>query len=509
MWGQYFDDSSASFTAWKVGVPAFLFFFTNDPNWGFLAGGEYDANSFSGIYTPSAWGFGVGAMGNVKNASYYPFVFVTDSSGTGVDTGSTAGAQAYQNKYLDLSLGVGTIHAGRLIGAAHPGIQASNDLWAYNNSGSYYKTPYSIDTYNGGFVDFHEDHKWAVYNNMRLHYTRANQTLDFESSLAAGSQVIPLSTAGMSIVTSVTSINASKLFVTTAHKGAQLIEGDVNNPNVSVLPSVESTYGLTPTPIPVNNGLAYGSKNGIMLWEGGEDSMLLSPQLHGKFWLPDGMDWDEDWQIGAHRGRMEYRHPYVYVPNGYYCDMRTRSWWKIGDTDAHKFATYAVDEDGYIWAGRHIHDDDESLTAAITDSTSPYVEQVRTTSSSLSNWPIAKIDPEEERTYWSWVGQPMLASRNRTIELREVTIVGQVNDPTDSTSALTIEILQEGATAWTKTLNGDDFGYYPTTHSLMCDVTGSNLQLSVTWAGSGGANKTFKLNRLSYGWRSAERIRPS
>lgn len=128
------------------------------------------------------------------------------------------------------------------------------------------------------------------------------------------------------------SINASQLLVIKHSGGGALIQGDLDNPTVSQLPYLESTQGVCSHGINTPLGFVYGSRNGVFVWAGGEQSEKISQQIDGFFWdswTPPNPNTSSDYT--NHFGissRFSYWHPWIVVPNNYFFDTRTSSWWR-------------------------------------------------------------------------------------------------------------------------------------------------------------------------------------
>lgn len=109
--------------------------------------------------------------------------------------------------------------------------------------------------------------------------------------------------------------------------GGALVSGDLDNPTHQRLPHIESTGGLihkgTHTPI----GFCYGSPNGIFVWQGGNESTRISPQLDGFFW--DHTDGTPAESYAGARGRFAYWDGYILAPNNYIFDIEAQSWWRL------------------------------------------------------------------------------------------------------------------------------------------------------------------------------------
>ena len=476
---------------WKYGAIGFGFQFVNNPDANVQITGHSGIEN--GRWLPVDAGYGHGHIGT--NDQVGPFFVDTGSPNNFVNV-------RYYTVWGDSVPTVTVPHANRFVCASAPNLYAS-----ISTGSSTPNTPYKEDYAMSGFTTWDQEASIGTLNNLALHWTQDLRTLTAESGTGENNAPLVLPTTGYTQINGMVSVHASKLFCITTSRGAIIVEGDMNNTNVTSMPSVESTYGYTPHPISVNGGVVYGSKSGIFMWTGEDNSQHLSPQLHGRFWLTDSMDGEGTYQAAAPRGRMAYRWPYLYVPNGWVLNMETGGWWQwseqaIGEAQAtERYTHHRLDADGNIWAARDIHD---SESAAAVNATTGLVESVADESESptITNWPVVEIDPDTERTAWRWQSQPLSISRNRTVELRELAFTFQT-EATDA-SATIIYVGSEDTVLFSWVLDEDDFNSgYPTTVNLYPNVTGQNLQIGIYAT----MDAPLKLHRISYGWRSAERIR--
>lgn len=109
--------------------------------------------------------------------------------------------------------------------------------------------------------------------------------------------------------------------------GGALIAGDLDQPTIHRLPYIESTGGVICKGAQTPVGYVYGSRNGIFLWNGGDSTERISPQLDGFFW--DHTDGSVFETYAGSRGRMAYWNGLVCVPNNYVLDIDSQSWWRL------------------------------------------------------------------------------------------------------------------------------------------------------------------------------------
>jgi hypothetical protein len=90
---------------------------------------------------------------------------------------------------------------------------------------------------------------------------------------------------------------------------------------------IESTYGLQCDACPTPLGVVYGSRTGVYVWNGGQNSHHISPQIEGAFWYAQ-----QDYQDSTPTdvcGGFEWWHPFIVTPNNYLFDTRNNSWWRL------------------------------------------------------------------------------------------------------------------------------------------------------------------------------------
>lgn len=189
------------------------------------------------------------------------------------------------------------------------------------------------------------------------------------------------------------SITADEIIFIKDREGAVLVRGDLDNPTVVQMPYVESTHGVYSIPAKTNFGLVYGTLNGVYVWEGGESSRHISPQLDGFFW-----NHDTTLEYLGNRGRFAWWNPWVIVPNNFIFDSRTESWWRI-DTPANT-----------------------SVACSVADvsnrSNRAYLFPYKLDRDDSPQWWTA--DPHVLADTYSWRSQPLVQSRKRVITFHEI-----------------------------------------------------------------------------------------
>jgi hypothetical protein len=141
------------------------------------------------------------------------------------------------------------------------------------------------------------------------------------------------------------SLDASELFMVKNLGGGYLISGDLNNPVVSRLPGVTSTYGVECRTAETQIGIVYASKGrGLWAWNGGTSSVKISEQLNDDFFIAsiplpvfygptvDICSWG-DW---------------IVCTNDWLFDTNTGGWWQLspGVTSPSPHLLYGASWDG-------------------------------------------------------------------------------------------------------------------------------------------------------------------
>lgn len=143
------------------------------------------------------------------------------------------------------------------------------------------------------------------------------------------------------------SMDSSDLLLIKHFGGAYLVQGGINDPLVRRLPGVVGTAGVecvgTSTPI----GFVYlVNKDGVYAWQGGDGSVLLSPQLEDNFWDAGAAPY-------LFKGSFTSWGNWILVPNNFVFDTMTESWWRIEDPTVATYFLYQRDPiNNVLYAGR-------------------------------------------------------------------------------------------------------------------------------------------------------------
>jgi hypothetical protein len=334
--------------------------------------------------------------------------------------------------------------------------------------------PYMILSHQGrGVFLTYQDRSWGALNSARsaadyVIYTQPADWVDpsVEAALYVEENPTPYGTAA--------SLNANELLLIKRSGGGVLVRGDLDNPSVIRLPYIESTGDLihygTPTPI----GFVYGSRNGIFAWAGGDQSICISDQLRGFFW--DHTSGTTAEKYATSRGRFGFMYPWIFVPNDFIFDTRTKSWWRTryDPTNSNDFRLNCFDVDpasGHMLAARY---------------------KINGTATTAVDY----FDPDVRETSYVWTSHPIVNTADRQFVAQEIELVAATHS---SDSIITVKV-----DAWdtnpatsdpttpastTVTFTFNDAAYVDSTVKIKKDiapnVTGRYVRLTVTSTDNG------------------------
>lgn len=206
------------------------------------------------------------------------------------------------------------------------------------------------------------------------------------------------------------SINANEMFMVKHVGGALVMRGDLESPQIISLPGVPPVRGASNVPVVTPLGVVFGTRDGVWIWNGEETAELLSPQLDGCFWLPDGTPSIEvagsitgDYPV---RGKFNMSGSWLYAPNNWVYDLRSNGWFRLSPTKVEHpdrgatYRNYEVSASGRVYAVKPIIDLDDLTVAHI-------------------------YDPEVAAPTYRYRSQPLARTVNRVLDFREVTIVAE------------------------------------------------------------------------------------
>jgi hypothetical protein len=201
------------------------------------------------------------------------------------------------------------------------------------------------------------------------------------------------------------SVNANELFLVKHKGGGVVIRGSLNNPTVVKLAGVESIRGMMNIPAVTPEGCFYGTATGVWVWTGGDSSECMSPNLDGRFW--ETGPYLREYRPGL-KGRFSYSYPFVYAPNDWVMDVRTKEraggsgWFKLTNRidESYPYMFYDTSWDDRVYAAPGAIDDTHSTVADV-------------------------YDPDVLALDYQWRSQPFIATMNKDVEFKTVVLVAQ------------------------------------------------------------------------------------
>jgi hypothetical protein len=195
------------------------------------------------------------------------------------------------------------------------------------------------------------------------------------------------------------------------------------------MPNWHSTHGSPNVPVSTPIGLVYGSKLGVCVWTGGEQTELISAQLGSApyvfldesfatpFWDTNANAVDPIYRAGI-TGTFGYMYPYVWCPNNWLYDIRYGSWWKLPEVldaggNAVLIAHWLATPDGrMIGVPSEVN----------ADWLFPYTV-----------WHPELISSTDTDGSFTWLSQPFVLANGRQVTVRRVEIEAKKLATTDNT----------------------------------------------------------------------------
>lgn len=333
---------------------------------------------------------------------------------------------------------------------------------------------------------------YDIFLNPRIYYTT---TLNLISTVDSSVTIIGgENPSGFGLVAS---LNTDELLIIYNNGGGLVMRGDLTNPTISNLRSIESVYGVRQSPVITPFGLVYCTPNGVFVYEGGETTMKISNQIARDFWNyakygGDGGTLTTPLQCSTHMGRLGWFHPYVCVPNNYLYDAELKSWWRLDDPTVNQGVAYSTYD---------------------TNSTNGklFAFPYKITTAQTTVWD--EYDSDVLASSYSWRSQPLVESNDRLISCQEIEVVLSSGKGTISnTVTVTLTGINENgavvsspATAFTFTGTGaTNATPYIKRKKIVTSLIARHVQMLITSTNS-GTDPAPKVHSVRVGYRDANR----
>ena len=279
------------------------------------------------------------------------------------------------------------------------------------------------------------------------------------------------------------SMNANELFLVKNRGGGVVVRGDVDRPTVIRLPGLPSVYDATNKGCLTDKGYVYGTRNGVYRWNGADTAEDISVQMGGSqggwFWKTDDDETDNLWP-GALHGTFTFAPPLIITPNNFMYNTETNSWWRIyptptqDSTNGKIFAHWQTSTSGRFYG----------IPAYISDS-------------QTTVW--SRFDPNLGCRKYVWRSQPLVKTRNRELNMREINLVAQ------GSGTVKVDVIGAGGTTVSKTFTVADSDR-PVIQFAPIKVQAQDVEIRITAdSGSGSVNAPV-VHRIAIGYNTASSV---
>lgn len=289
---------------------------------------------------------------------------------------------------------------------------------------------------------------------------------------------------GADFIADIASMSANEMVVVAVVGGGFVLRGSLDDVSVIALPNLASPLDIQTRFKGANTRIGFvysGGLTGVHVWNGGDTSQLISPQLDGDEFWPDLDDtFDVQNRFLGHRGNATGWHDLVVLPRLWTFNTSLQSWWRLDDYS--DYSTEVIHNSVSSFEGRLY-----TATWAVTEAAPEY----------LYTWEYQT--PAES---WSWESQPirLVAPVDRQSQVRSVIAVlsGETQD-------VTITLTGEDGTSQDHTVS--DFNSPSPTairfdYSLIC----REVQIRVEVDGTANSNPGAVLHSLHMGVQSAQSV---
>lgn len=256
------------------------------------------------------------------------------------------------------------------------------------------------------------------------------------------------------------SVSAQELLLIHHRGGAIAISGDLDNPTVTTLSGVMSTYGAVTVGTPSPLGFIYAvNGGGVYAWQGGDRSENISPYLEDEFWkLSSG--------IFLYDGKFDLWNDWVLAPNNWLFDTITKSWWRLDDINDVQILHWGVSPFGHTAFGAKKSYTPSALPAIYT-------------------W-----DRNTPTTSYRWQSQIITDTIDKVVNIRQAVI--HATGPASST--ITITLLNETGDTQSKEITLTS-ATHPKAYVTDFSFIGSSIRVRIDAAGTVAPNLwDIKLN---------------
>lgn len=257
-------------------------------------------------------------------------------------------------------------------------------------------------------------------------------------------------------IASMASMSANTFLIVKQTGGGYVVRGDLARPQVQRLPGLPAALGAGCIPTQTPIGCVFGTRDGVWTWTDGNAVQLLTPQMKGWWWKPG--DTIDLYQFSQPKGKFNFRHPYVLIPNDYMFDSAKGALWKLPSTstgDRAPYYSYEVSITGHVYAFPTYQGAGKDV---------------------LYN----RYDFEASNHYFSWHSHAIFPLSNRRYRLRELQLNAQ------GQGDVVVSLLADGTTLWSGTCEVRSSGMQHFRLPIGVDPSGSdqNDDTTITFTGA-------------------------
>lgn len=257
------------------------------------------------------------------------------------------------------------------------------------------------------------------------------------------------------------------LIIPFEHGDARVIQGDLNNPTVTLIKGVQPTGRLYCAGIATKAGLLYPSKNnGIWSWDGSNSSHKISSQLSDRFY--ERTTFTRGLSLLPSRWGQ-----YAMYPHNWLFDTETESWWRLEDT---------ATKDLQCWSSVV----PETLFGAVDSITSG-------STASLCEFTVGV-----PALSYSWQSQPIqVGSYGETVRVTDIEIKA-VPSVADTNQTITVTLTNRDNTTQPETITINSKTTIPVRERVPTVMRGDDIIVRIE--ADGGANPAPVIHSIGLVW---------
>jgi hypothetical protein len=204
---------------------------------------------------------------------------------------------------------------------------------------------------------------------------------------------------------------------------------------------------------------------GVWLWGGGDTSQNVSSNMDDEFWRPDYTDSD----YGPGYTSCAQWQEWVLLPNNWIFDTDFGAYWRldypaeIASNSATVVGTTAVHNWTVDWKGRHAYG---------------FLDHMADNSTyEIIGYDYDRLDP---RHTYSWQSQPMSATIDRAVKIRQCILTVSGSAGTVTVKIRSNKTGSEATLTYTHGVESAVDDDFPTAYAQACHVIGSHVQVQIT-----------------------------